>query len=65
MLDYVKGRASEQIQHGGARPLRQRTADLASGVEVGRKIPTFRAPDQHGKMQDFDSIRGPTEYRII
>ena len=32
---------------------------IATGPAVGEKIPDFRAPDQNGKTQDFNSIRGP------
>jgi len=31
----------------------------STGPAVGEKIPPFRAPDQNGIMQDFNSIRGP------
>ena len=31
----------------------------STGPAVGEKIPLFRAPDQNGSMQDFNSIRGP------
>jgi hypothetical protein len=31
----------------------------STGPAVGQKIPTFRAPDQNGRMQDFNSIKGP------
>ena len=31
----------------------------STGLAVGQKIPSFRAPDQNGRMQDFNSIRGP------
>ena len=31
----------------------------STGPAVGQKIPAFRAPDQNGKMQDFNSIKGP------
>ena len=31
----------------------------STGPAVGQKIPPFRAPDQNGKMQDFNSIKGP------
>ena len=32
---------------------------IATGPEVGQKIPYFRARDQYGRWQDFHSIRGP------
>jgi peroxiredoxin len=40
-------------------------AKLSMGLDVGRKIPAFRAADQHGQMQDFDSIRGPKGALIV
>jgi hypothetical protein len=46
-------------------PVAAATAPLATGPEVGQKIPSFRAPDQHGKAQDFNSIRGPKGAMIV
>jgi hypothetical protein len=31
----------------------------STGVPVGQKIPVFSLPDQEGKLQDFNSIKGP------
>ena len=31
---------------------------ITTGPEVGQKIPYFRARDQFGRWQDFNSIRG-------
>jgi hypothetical protein len=31
----------------------------STGLAVGRKIPAFSLPDQNGKMQTFDTIKGP------
>jgi hypothetical protein len=31
----------------------------STGIPVGQKIPAFSLPDQNGKMQDFNSIKGP------
>lgn len=31
----------------------------STGPGVGQKIPPFRGPDQNGRVQDFNSIRGP------
>ena len=33
--------------------------NLRTGPEVGERIPDFRAPDQGGRMVDFDSVKGP------
>lgn len=35
------------------------------GPAVGEKIPSFRAPDQYGRMQDFNSLRGPKGAMIV
>jgi hypothetical protein len=32
---------------------------VRNGPAVGTKIPAFEAPDQNGKVQTLDSIRGP------
>lgn len=29
------------------------------GPNSGARIPEFSAPDQHGRIRTFDSIRGP------
>jgi hypothetical protein len=34
-------------------------ADFRTGVEVGARIPEFRAKDLNGKVWDFGSIKGP------
>jgi peroxiredoxin len=56
----VRGRAPGEIMHPG-KTLTAETGvtQIASGPEVGHRIPSFRAPDQNQKMQDFNSIRGP------
>ena len=38
---------------------------FATGPEVGQKIPYFQAPDQNGRLQDFNSIRGPKGAMIV
>jgi hypothetical protein len=35
-------------------------AEFNPGIPVGAKIPPFEAKDQQGKVQTFESIRGPT-----
>ena len=49
----------------GRRPPRTEKSKLNTGPEVGQKIPSFRAPDQNGKMQDFNSIRGPNGAMVV
>lgn len=49
-----------QTQTGGAeRPAWMDAPPTSTGIAVGQKIPSFRAPDQNGRMQDFNAIRGP------
>jgi hypothetical protein len=55
----VSGAAS-----GGSQNTAQDNAWMAApptstGIEVGTKIPAFSIPDQNGKTQTFESIRGP------
>ena len=33
--------------------------DAQMGIEVGTRIPDFRAVDQHGKVWDFETLKGP------
>ncbi len=39
--------------------------DIPTGPAIGKVIPFFRAPDQHGKMQDLSSIRGPKGAMVV
>ncbi len=34
-------------------------ADFRTGVEIGARIPDFRVKDLHGKVWDFEAIKGP------
>ncbi len=34
-------------------------ANLKTGPEVGQTIPAFSAMDQTGRIQNFDSLKGP------
>ena len=40
-------------------PLDPLDDDARSGVAVGAEIPDFEAVDQHGKLVDFDALKGP------
>ena len=35
------------------------------GPEGGERIPPFEAPDQHGRRQSFDTIRGSNGLFIV
>ncbi|HJN93049.1 MAG TPA: hypothetical protein QGF05_10050 [Dehalococcoidia bacterium] len=39
--------------------------DVVTGPEVGEQIPNFRARDQNGEWQDFESIRGPSGAVVV
>jgi hypothetical protein len=58
---------SAQTPPAQARPRNSAEAKLpfSTGPEVGQQIPAFRALDQYGKMQDFNSIRGPTGAMVV
>lgn len=38
---------------------------MEHGTEVGERIPSFEALDQHGRAQSFDSIRGPNGALVV
>jgi len=55
-----------QIPQSGLSPSGSRKASVnAPGPAVGEKIPFFRAPDQYGRMQDLNSLRGPNGAMIL
>ena len=36
-----------------------------TGLAVGERIPKFSAPDQNGRMVDFEAIRGPKGAMLV
>lgn len=38
---------------------------FAEGPAPGSRIPDFRLPDQNGRTQSFDTIRGPKGAMIV
>ena len=52
-------------QGGGQREPRAEAECIPTGPAIGEKVPFFRAPDQHGEMQDFNSILGPKGAMIV
>lgn len=38
---------------------------IKTGPERGQKIPRFHAPDQNGKAQTFETVRGPKGALLI
>ncbi|MBI4460157.1 MAG: hypothetical protein HY648_08880 [Acidobacteria bacterium] len=55
-----------QSQQGGfqAEPW-MNDGPSSTGPAVGEKIPFFRATDQHGKIQDFNSVKGRNGAMIV
>lgn len=53
-------------QQSGSSPDAWMSAPPAStGIHVGQRIPAFRAVDQTGRTQDFNSLRGPHGAAIV
>ena len=49
-------------QNSGAAsqdPAWRNAPPTSTGLAVGEKIPAFRVPDQNGRAQSFDTIKGP------
>ncbi len=40
-------------------PLPKLDENLKTGPAIGSKVPPFKAVDQYGKRQNFESLRGP------
>ncbi len=38
---------------------------MSYGPEIGTRIPEFRAPDQHGQVRTFETLRGPRGLVIV
>jgi hypothetical protein len=57
---WTGGRLLAQTAGGGAQDNAWMQAPPTStGIAVGQKIPSFSLPDQNGKAQTFNSIKGP------
>jgi hypothetical protein len=63
-LGQVLSAQQPQIQPANAAPVK-RDSRFPTGPEVGQKIPSFQAPDQNGKLQDFNSIRGSKGAMVV
>ncbi len=42
-----------------AQTAKKATPAIRTGPEIGAKIPSFEALDQHGRRQRFETLRGP------
>ncbi|MGH7369261.1 MAG: hypothetical protein ACREIN_00055 [Candidatus Methylomirabilaceae bacterium] len=38
---------------------------MPHGLAVGDTVPHFQAPDQHGRLRSFETIRGPRGAFIV
>lgn len=41
------------------QPVPNSDTGMKTGPETGARIPDFRLPDQHGREQTFDTLKGP------
>jgi hypothetical protein len=62
MLLAGLGVAQERVRF---RPIPKNDMGLKTGPEVGGKIPAFEAPDQHGRKQNFDSLKGANGLMLL
>jgi hypothetical protein len=49
----------------GFLPLLYAIGAFAQGLVPGNRIPEFRLPDQNGRPQTFESIRGPRGAMLV
>ena len=64
-LGAMRAGTGEQAVDSGADRGFDQDLDIVTGPEVGERIPDFRAMDQNGDWQDFDSIKGPKGAAIV
>ena len=38
---------------------------IQTGPAMGARIPSFSAPDQNGKLEDFQSLKGPSGLVLV
>jgi len=55
----LKGQAPAASGGGSPENAWMQAPPTSTGIAVGQKIPPFSLPDQNGKTQNFQSIRGP------
>jgi len=55
----LKGQAPAASGGGSPENAWMQAPPTSTGIPVGQKIPPFSLPDQNGKTQNFQSIRGP------
>jgi hypothetical protein len=66
LLACVQSLSAQSPQSDPAGPVHaKQERPLKTGPEIGQKIPFFQAPDQNGKLQDFDSVRGPKGAMVV
>ena len=55
----LKGQVPAASGGGSSENAWMQAPPTSTGIPVGQKIPPFSLPDQNGKTQNFQSIRGP------
>ncbi len=55
----AKLKKAETAGRARLRPLPDLDRNVKTGPEIGTAIPRFEASDQNGKLQTFETLRGP------
>ena len=55
----LQGQAPAASGGGSLENAWMQAPPTSTGIPVGQKIPPFSLPDQNGKTQNFNSIKGP------
>jgi len=58
-LFTIAAAAGHGEDHKPLRPVPKSDQGLTTGPAVGERLPAFSAPDQHGRLQTFESLTGP------
>jgi hypothetical protein len=59
LLVQCKGEPAPAPSPAPAAPAARSGTEAAPGPAVGAPLPAFEAPDQEGRRQSFDTLRGP------
>jgi hypothetical protein len=57
--------AAQETDRPRLHPLNAQNANLKSGPGVGARVPAFEAPDQNGRLQKLETLRGPKGLMLV
>ena len=56
---------AQQADRPRLHPLNPASVNMKAGPAVGVKVPAFEAPDQNGRLQKLETLRGPKGLMLV